>query len=179
MKTLIIAGLSALAASSILVATAASAQTTGDAARTGTYGSVGIIGDNTHRTNADLSGINARIGQRFTPNWGVEGEAAFGTNKDSGTGGDYRLTNKWGAYGVGYVPVGDFDLLARAGVADTQLKRPAGATKDETGTSIDYGVGAQYHMAPHYAVRADITKSDYLNHKGSANTTTLNLVRQF
>jgi len=175
MKTLIIAGLSALA----LTATAASAQTTGDAARSGTYGSLGISSEHSSRTGTDLSGLNLRLGQRFNENWGVEGEAAFGTNKDSNALGSYRLKDKVGVYGVGYLPVGDFDLLARAGLATTDLKRPAGADKSETGTSFDYGVGAQYHMAPSYAIRADITQSAYGNHRGTGNTASLSLVKSF
>ncbi len=180
MKTLIIAGLSALAVSSLAVgATTASAQSTGSAANTGTYASVGIVNDQSNRTNTSLNGLNLRLGQRFTPNWGVEGEAAFGTNSDSNANGKYRLTNKVGVYGVGYVPVGNFDLFARAGLANTDLKYPAGMPKDEDGTSIDYGVGAQYHMAPTYAIRADYTQSDYTSHHGVGNTATLSLVKQF
>jgi len=177
MKTLMIAGLSAVLLTA--GATAASAQTTGDAARTGTYGSIGISSEHSKRTDTDLSGLNLRLGQRFNDNWGVEGEAAFGTNKDGNGLGDYRLKDKVGVYGVGFLPVGDFDLLARAGLANTDLKRPAGADKSETGTSFDYGVGAQYHMAPGYAIRADITQSEYSNHRGSGSTASLNLVKKF
>ena len=177
MKTMMIAGLSVLALSG--AATVASAQTTGSAANTGTYASVGILGEHSGRTDTDLDGVNVRLGQRFTPNWGVEGEAAFGTNSDSNALGKYRLRDKVGVYGVGYVPVGEFDLFARAGIANTDLKRPDGAPKDESGTSLDYGVGAQYHMAPTYAIRADWTQSDYNNHRGTGSTSTLSLVKQF
>ncbi len=177
MKTMIIAGLSVLALSS--AATMASAQTTGAAASTGTYGSIGITDEHSSRTGTDLNGVNVRLGQRFTPNWGVEGEAAFGTNSDSNALGKYRLRDKVGVYGVGYVPVGEFDLFARAGIANTDLKRPDGAPKDESGTSLDYGVGAQYHIAPSYAIRADYTQSDYTNHHGTGNTSTLSVVKQF
>ncbi len=176
MKTLMIAGLAALATA---VAVPAFAQDSGAAATSGVYGSAGIIGDKTHRTDANLNGLDLRVGDRFNRNWGVEGEAAFGTNKDSTATGDYRLKDKVGVYGVGYVPVGDFDLLGRVGVADTQMKVPTGATKNETGTSLDYGVGAQYHMAQGYAVRADITKSDYNDHRGNATASTLSLVKAF
>jgi len=176
MKTLILAGLSALA----LTAGAASAQTTGAAAAsTGTYGSIGITGEHSGRTDTNLNGVDLRLGQRFTPNWGIEGDAAFGTNSDSNALGKYRLRDKVGVYGVGYLPIGDFDLLARAGIANTDLKRPDGAPKDESGTSLDYGVGAQYHMAPGYAIRADWTQSDYNNHRGTGSTGTLSLVKQF
>jgi len=180
MKTLIIAALSALAVSGLaLAATSASAQATGSAANTGTYASIGILNDQSNRTNTNLNGLDLRVGQRFTPNWAVEGEAAFGTNSDNNDNGKYRLTNKVGVYGVGYVPVGSFDLFARAGLANTDLKYPVGMPKDEDGTSIDYGVGAQYHIAPAYAIRADYTQSDYTSHHGTGNTSTLSLVKQF
>ena len=180
MKTFIIAGLSTLALSTLtLGATAASAQTTGAAANTGTYASIGILGEHSNRTDTNLDGVDLRLGQRFTPNWGVEGEAAFGTNSDNKAAGEYRLRDKVGVYGVGYVPIGEFDLFARAGIANTDLKHPDGTPKDEDGTSLDYGVGAQYHIAPSYAIRADWTESDYTSHHGVGNTGTLSLVKQF
>ena len=180
MKTLIIAGLSALAVSGLaLGATGASAQVTGSAANTGVYGSLGAFNQQSNRTNTNLNGVDLRLGDRFTQNWGVEGEAAFGTNSDNGVNGEYRLRDKVGVYGVGYVPVGNFDLFARAGIANTDLKYPAGMPKDEDGTSLDYGVGAQYHIAPSYAIRADYTQSDYTSHHGVGNTGTLSLVKQF
>ena len=181
MKTILtLAALSTLAVSGLtLGATAASAQVTGSAANTGTYASIGILNDQSNRTRTNLDGINLRLGQRFTQNWGVEGEAAFGTNSDDKAAGEYRLRDKVGVYGVGYVPVGSFDLLARAGVANTDLKEPSGMPRNEDGTSFDYGVGAQYHMAPTYAIRADWTESDYTSHHGTGNTGTISLVKQF
>ncbi len=180
MKTLIIAGLSTLAASGLaLGATGASAQVTGSAANTGTYASIGFQNEQSNRTNTNLNGVNLRLGQRFTQNWGVEGEATFGTNSDNNANGEYRLRDKVGLYGVGYLPVGSFDLLARAGVANTDMKEPSGLPRDEDGTSFDYGVGAQYHIAPAYAIRADWTESDYTSHRGTGNTGTVSLVKQF
>ena len=177
MKTiLMIAAASALALTA--TATVASAQ---DTSGQTSYASVGVTSTHGNKTGTSLSGINARIGTKLTPHFGVEGEAAFGTNKDTGPDGKYKLTDKVAAYGVGYLPVSsNFDLLARVGVADTRLKRPdIDTTKDESGTSLDYGVGAQYHMTRDYALRADVTESDFVNHKGTANTATLSLVKAF
>ena len=181
MKTILtLAALSTLAVSGLaLGATNASAQVTGSAANTGTYASIGFQNEQSNRTRTNLNGVDLRVGQRFTQNWGVEGEAAFGTNSDNKAAGEYRLRDKVGVYGVGYVPVGNFDLLARAGVANTDLKEPAGMPRDEDGTSFDYGVGAQYHMAPSYALRADWTESDYTSHRGTGSTGTVSLVKQF
>lgn len=171
MKTIAIVAATALA----LTATAASAQDVGR-----TYGSIGVLGQDNDTTNSELGGVNARVGTRITPHFGVEGEAAFGTNKDTVAGNEYRLTNKVGAYGVGYLPVSPkFDLIGRVGVSDTDLKAPAAAGKFEQGTALDYGVGAQYHFNNDYAARVDYTRSDFMNDKGESNTTSVSLVKKF
>jgi len=179
MKTLILAAASALTITSF--ATAASAQDTSNNADVGrVYGSIGVQGQDNHKTGSNLGSVNARVGTKITPHFGVEGEAAFGTNKDTTAAGDYRLTNKVGVYGVGYLPVSsNIDLLGRVGVSDTDLKAPASAGKLEQGTALDYGVGAQYHFNSDYAARLDYTKSDFQNHKGTTGTTTVSLVKKF
>ncbi|MEI9902638.1 MAG: outer membrane beta-barrel protein [Asticcacaulis sp.] len=68
-----------------------------------------------------------------------------------------------------------FDLIGRVGVSDTDSKAPAAAGKLEQGTAFDYGVGAQYHINSGYALRADVTRSEFDNNKGQATTTSLNL----
>lgn len=179
MKTLIIAATSALAVTAF--ASAASAQDTSGNADVGrVYGSVGVQGQDNHKTNNNLGSVNARVGTKITPHFGVEGDAAFGTNKDTTSAGDYRLTNKVGVYGVGYLPVSsNVDLLGRVGVSDTDLKAPASAGKLEQGTAVDYGVGAQYHFNGDYAARVDYTKSDFQNHKGTTGTTSVSLIKKF
>ena len=84
------------------------------------------------------------------------------------------------ASGVGYLPVSPkFDLIGRIGVSDTDLKAPAAAGKLEQGTALDYGVGAQYHLDNDYALRADLTRSDYNGDKGQSTSTTVSLVKKF
>ncbi len=144
------------------------------------YGSVGVVQQDGQKSDSKLNGLNARVGAKLSPHFGVEGELTYGTNKDNRPEGDYKLTNKAAIYGVGYLPINDkFDLLGRVGVSDTDLKAPATVGKIEQGTALDYGVGAQYHFNKDYAVRADLTKSDFSNHKGSANTTTISVVKTF
>ena len=173
MKLLLIAAASALALTA--AAAAANAQDAGHA-----YGSIGFQGTDNDKTNTDLDGVNARLGTRLSPHFGLEGEAAFGTNSDTTAAGKYKLTSKWAGYGVGYLPVSsNFDLIGRVGVSDTDLKAPAVAGKLEQGTALDYGVGAQYHFNSDYAVRADVTRSDFNDDKGQATTTSLSLVRKF
>ena len=173
MKLIIIVAASALALSGAAVT--ANAQDVGRA-----YGSIGVTGTDNHKTDTNLNGVNLRLGTKLNKYFGVEGEAAFGTNHDTTSAGEYKLTNKWGAYGVGYVPVSpSFDLIGRVGVSDTNLKAPAAAGKLEQGTALDYGVGAQYHINSGYALRADVTRSEFQHDKGQATTTTVNLVKKF
>ena len=113
------------------------------------------------------------VGTKLTPHFGVEGELATGTNHDTTTTGQYKLSSKVAGYGVGYLPVSSsVDLIGRVGLSDTDLKAPASAGKLEQGTAVDYGVGAQYHFNGDYAARLDVTKSDFQGHKGTANATT-------
>ena len=173
MKTLLIAA--AATAVALSGAAAASAQDVGRV-----YGSVGVNGVDNDKTDTKLNSVNARVGTKITPHFGVEGEAAFGTNKDSTALGQYKLTNKVAAYGVGYLPVSPkFDLIGRVCVSDTDLKAPAAAGKLEQGTALDYGVGAQYHLDNDYALRADLTRSDYNGDKGQSTSTTVSLVKKF
>jgi hypothetical protein len=144
------------------------------------YGSLGYQNSNNDKTDSNLGSVDARVGTKLNRYFGFEGEAAFGTNHDDTAAGRYKLTNKWGAYGVGYLPVSqNFDLIGRVGVSDTDLKAPPAAGKLEQGTALDYGVGAQYHLNSDYALRADVTKSDFNGDKGSSTTTSLNLVKKF
>ena len=173
MKTLLIA--TAAVAATLAIGSAANAQDVGKV-----YGSLGYQQTDNDKTDSKLGSVNARVGTKITPHFGVEGEAAFGTNDDNGVGGNYKLTNKAAVYGVGYLPVSpSFDLIGRVGVSDTDLKAPAIAGKMEQGTALDYGVGGQYHINPEYAVRADYTRSDFTGDKGNADTATLSLVRKF
>ncbi len=173
MKTFLIA--TAAVAATLAIGSVANAQDTGKV-----YGSLGYQQTDNDTTNSNLGSVNARVGTKITPHFGVEGEVAYGTNDDNGTGGNYKLTNKAAVYGVGYLPVSpSFDLIGRVGVSDTDLKAPAVAGKAEQGTALDYGVGGQYHINPAYAVRADYTRSDFNGDKGNADTATLSLVRKF
>lgn len=151
-----------------------------NAQQTGVYGSVGYQNTGNDKLGSNLGSVNLRLGDRITPHFGVEGETAFGTSTDRNDAGyKNKLTNKTALYGVGYVPVSpNFDLIGRVGVSDTNLKSPS-ANKIEEGTALDYGVGAQYHLSSDYALRADLTKSDFNGDKGSATTTSINLVKKF
>lgn len=137
------------------------------------YVSGGVLSKSTDKSDADLKGFNLKGGARFNQYWGVEGEAAVGTGKDNGI----KLSNSTAVYGVGYYPVNEkFDLLGRVGVEDTALK---GAGKYESGTSFNYGVGAQYHINPDYAVRFDLTRADFHKDYGTSDTAAISVVKKF
>jgi hypothetical protein len=135
-KTLLIA---AAAVATLAIGTAATAQDVGKV-----YGSLGYQQTDNDTTNSNLGSVNARVGTKITPHFGVEGETAFGAGDDNGVGGNYKLTNKTAVYGVGYLPVSpSFDLIGRGGGSATDLKAPAVAGQMEQGTARDYGIGGQ------------------------------------
>lgn len=137
------------------------------------YVSGGIQNTKTDTTDANLNSVTVKLGSRFNTHLGLEGDLAFGTSDNKGV----KLTQSAAVYGVGYWPVTEqFDLLGRVGVGDTKLK---GAGKLDSGTSFNYGVGAQYHFNPDMAVRFDLTRADYINDKGQSDTATLSVVKKF
>jgi len=144
------------------------------------YGSLGVGKTNNNKTDSDLESVNARVGAKLTPYFGVEGEMAAGTKSDVTQTGKYKLTNRKAAYAVGYLPVSqNFDLIGRVGVSDTKLKNHAGTPDVEDGQAFDYGVGAQYHFNNAYSVRGDYTRSEYKEGHGDSDNVNVSLVRKF
>ncbi len=138
------------------------------------YGSIGFQNSNADTIDANLNSVNVRGGVKVTPYVGLEGEAAFGTNDD----GPYSLTHKVGAHVVGFAPLSpSFDLIGKVGVSDTKVKGPT--AKFNEGTALDYGIGGQYHMNQDYSLRADWTRSDFKDDRGTSDTATLSLVKKF
>ncbi|MDX2274953.1 MAG: porin family protein [Hyphomonadaceae bacterium] len=155
MKLLVIsASLAALAA----IATPAAAQS-GD---TGLY--AGLGGTWFSADDVDVTGATGRVGYRFTPNFGVEGEASFGIEGDEaeflGTPVDVDLDNQYGAYAVGFLPLTErMELLGRVGWASIDAQGSIGdfsAGAEDDGLGV--GVGAQYHFTDHFALRGDYTR---------------------
>lgn len=142
----------------LAVSTPASAQT----GRTGFY--AGLGGTWYSEDDVDVTGATGRLGYRFTPNFGVEGEASFGVEGDTaeflGTPVDVDLDNQYGAYAVGFLPVSqNFELLGRVGWASIDASGTFGgftAGADDDGLGV--GVGAQYFFTPNFAVRGDYTR---------------------
>lgn len=117
------------------------------------YGTVGYSGVDAN--GVDLGAIQGRLGYKFNPYVGVEGEVAFGVKDDSGV----ELKNSLGAYGVVYAPITPkADLFARVGYTGASYDTPLG---DADTDGFAYGVGGQYYITDKDGVRLDWTKHDH------------------
>lgn len=114
--------------------------------------------------DVDVGGATARLGYKFTPNFGVEGEASWGLNEDTanvlGTPVDIKLNQEYGAYAVGFLPVGEtVELFGRVGYVNVDAASTFGGFKlgiDEDG--VGFGGGAQWNFTPKFGVRAEYTR---------------------
>ena len=121
------------------------------------YGTIGYAG--VDADDANLGAIQGRLGYRFNPYIGVEGEAAFGVADDTTGGVDVKLKNEFGAFVVGYLPVTPkAELFARAGYTSSTFDTSLG---DVDGDGGAWGVGGQYHFTDKDGVRLDWTRHDY------------------
>jgi hypothetical protein len=128
----------------------------------GGYGSVGY----THFDGDDVEvgGITGRLGYRFHPNFGVEGEATFGVQDDDVQVGavnvNVELDTAFGLYGVGFLPVSErADLFARVGYQTIEAQGSAGAITvgaDDDGAAA--GVGGQFFFTERFGVRGEYTR---------------------
>lgn len=147
MKTLMIAASAAVLSLAAMPA----------AAQAQAYGTVGYAGVDAE--GANLGAVQGRLGYKFTPMFGVEGEAAFGISDDTVSGVDVEMKHEVGVFGVVTAPISpSFDLFARAGYT--------GASFDTTLGDIDtdgfaYGVGGQYNVTEKDGIRLDWTRHDH------------------
>ncbi|WP_293390514.1 outer membrane beta-barrel protein [Phenylobacterium sp. RIFCSPHIGHO2_01_FULL_69_31] len=88
------------------------------------YGSIGY----TEKNQSDLGAVQLRLGARFGPNFGVEGEFANGVksrtdnslNTQAPSTVKTTLRHEIAAYAVGYLPLSPkADLFARVGYGQT------------------------------------------------------------
>ncbi|HWA00739.1 MAG TPA: porin family protein [Caulobacterales bacterium] len=151
--------ISAAAMAAAVMVTPASARVVNDR---GTYAGLGFTYYDADQ--AQVTGAVGRLGYRFNPNFGIEGEAAFGIEGDTadalGTPVDVDLDNQWGAYAVGFLPVSDnFELLGRVGYAKIDAQGSFGgftAGVDDDGVAA--GLGAQWALTDNFALRGDYTR---------------------
>jgi hypothetical protein len=178
MKTLI--AVASAAAALCVLPSLAQAQ----AAPTGVYGAIGYT--DFHSDHTDLGAIQGRLGYRFMPYAGVEGEAAFGVKKDDVTVGSVtgraKLDHEVAIYGVGFLPLSDkADVLARVGYGNTKVKVSAlGTSASADGDSWNFGVGGQYHFDGKNGVRADYTRQEFTkDNAGHADVYSIAYTRRF
>lgn len=116
----------------------------------------------THFDGDDVAvgGLTGRLGYRFFPYFGVEGEAAIGVNDDAIGGVDVELDHAFGVYGVGYLPVSEnVELFGRAGWAEVEARASLGAFTvgaDEDG--LGFGGGAVIAVSERLAFRGEYTR---------------------
>ncbi len=146
-------------------------------------GSVGY--SNLSADDGDLGAVTGRLGARFTPNFGIEGEASIGVNDEefpiaAGGSGTLELDYDAAVYAVGYLPVSpNFEVFGRVGYGTTEIKaEAAGVTVDAGDESFNYGVGAQYLFDGVNGVRGDWTRRDFQD-GGEADVWSLSYVRKF
>lgn len=150
---------------------------------TGAYGSIGY----SHHDfdGANVGAIQGRLGYRFTPYLGVEGELGGGVKGDDiSVGGvpvEVDLNHSAALYGVAFLPVApNADLYARLGygTSEADAKGPGGVSARIDGDSWNYGVGGQYFFDGLNGVRADYTRHDFKD-SGEANVWSIGYVRKF
>jgi hypothetical protein len=181
MKNALIAAAS-LAAIATVVPAAAQAQDT-TAPNTGAY--VNLNAALVDGGQVDVKAIGGRLGYRFTPYLGIEGELATGLKSDTDTIGgitfNTKLKHEAAIYGVGFLPVGpNTDLLARVGYGTTKLRvKSGGLSASDSAESWNFGVGAQHHFDGVNGVRVDYTRQEFNNDAGHANVWAVGYVRRF
>jgi hypothetical protein len=134
------------------------------------YGSLGYA----KKEDSNLEAGQVRLGARFSPYLGVEGEFALGTEPNTITFPSVpplvlknQLRHELAVYGVGFYPVTpNFDVLARVGYGNTWLRRtfatpPVVSVNKFDADSLNLGVGAQYLFDGKNGVRIDYLRQNY------------------
>jgi outer membrane immunogenic protein len=121
------------------------------------YGTVGYA--NVDADGPTLGALQGRLGYKFNPYVGIEGEAAFGIRDDTVGVVDVELKHEVGAFVVGFLPVSPkADLFARVGYSSTSFDTSLGDVDDD---GAAWGFGGQYHFTDKDGVRLDWTRHDY------------------
>ena len=147
------------------------------------YGTLGY--SQLDHSDGDLGAVTGRVGAKFNPYLGVEGEASLGVKDD-----DFRIGAVEGslehqydaaAYVVGTLPVTpNLELFARGGYGTTKIKAElAGVGYEADGESWNYGAGANYYFDAQNGVRADWTRRDFRDDAGEADVYSVSYVRRF
>lgn len=147
------------------------------------YGTLGY--SQLDHSDGDLGAVTGRLGAKFNPYFGVEGEASIGVKDDdfsiAGVKGKVKHDYDAAAYVVGTMPVTpNFELFARGGYGTTSIKSElAGVERKADGESWNYGVGANYFFDGQNGVRGDWTRRDFSDDAGKVDIYSVNYVRRF
>lgn len=173
----------AIAASALLIAALPTAAFAQD--ETHFYGSLGYSAVETDQ--ADLGALTARLGYKFLPYVGVEGEASVGVKSEGydvsigGSSGDIELKHDVAAYAVAFLPLGEnFEVFARAGYGTTAIEATSGGVSVRgDGESFNYGAGATAFFR-NDGLRVDWTRRDFTDdNAGEADVWSVSYVRRF
>jgi opacity protein-like surface antigen len=136
------------------------------------YGTIGYA--NIDIDPVSLGALQGRLGVGFTPNFGIEGEIAIGVADDEILGVNVELSNSYGLFAVGRLPVSDnVNLFVRGGFASGEVDI-GGTSGSEDGAA--YGAGVEAFFTPNDGVRFDYTRYDF---GGDADVWSVAYVRKF
>jgi opacity protein-like surface antigen len=148
------------------------------------YGTLGA-GD-VNNSSSNIGAVTGRLGARFGPYFGVEGELSTGFDSAhpdiGGARSNVSLRDQYAAYAVGFLPVlPNADLLARIGygASDLHVSQPATTPFNRYETSWNAGVGGQYFLDGHNGVRLDYTRETADRSDLDANVFSAAYVRKF
>jgi outer membrane immunogenic protein len=147
------------------------------------YGTLGY--SQLDHSDGNLGAVTGRLGAKFNPYVGVEGEASIGVKDDdfsiAGVDGKVEHDYDAAAYVVGTYPISpNFELFARGGFGTTRIKSELGGVERKAdGESWNYGVGANYFFDGQNGVRGDWTRRDFTDDAGEVDIYSVNYVRRF
>lgn len=148
------------------------------------YGTLGY--SQLDHSDGDLGAVTGRLGAKFNPYVGVEGEVSFGVKDDdfsiAGVDGSIKHEYDAAAYVVGTLPVTDqFELFARGGYGTSKIKGELGGISREVdGASWNYGAGANFFFDAQNGVRGDWTRRDFTDSDaGEVDVYSVSYVRRF
>jgi outer membrane immunogenic protein len=164
----------------------------------GVYGNLGYTqlrvdevgdGEDVEDFDIDFGAVTGRLGAKFHPNFGVEGELLVGVDDEEETSGDVTasLGVNYGAhvFAVGSIPVSErAELFARVGVGVTEIEAEVSGpgfseSESESGTTFAYGAGGQFFFDGVNGVRAEYTRYDGEDESAEADSVSLSYVRRF
>ncbi len=120
-------------------------------------GDFGYSGHNDFKIDGDDTGWKAYLGYNFLPWLGLEGGYTdFGGISDNvrGTSVDVDITG-WDGFMVLSLPLGSWDLFAKAGAINFKTDLNLGSSKeDDNDVQFAYGAGVAYNFG-HWSIRAE------------------------